>query len=35
VIEAPGYGIVGKSVTLRVAGEDLGVAGAARPGPPP
>jgi hypothetical protein len=26
VIEAPGYGIVGKSVTLRVAIEDLGVA---------
>ncbi len=25
VIEAPGYGIVGKSVTLRVAVEDLGV----------
>jgi hypothetical protein len=27
VIEAPGYGIVGKSVTLRVAVDDLGVAG--------
>ena len=26
VIEAPGYGIVGKTVTLRVAVEDLGVA---------
>ena len=26
VIEAPGYGIVGKSVTLRVAVEDLGLA---------
>ncbi len=26
VIEAPGYGIVGKSVTLRVAVDDLGVA---------
>ena len=25
VIEAPGYGIVGKTVTLRVAIEDLGV----------
>jgi len=43
VIEAPGYGIVGKSVTLRVAIEDLGVehpAGAAtltirRDGEPP
>ena len=27
VIEAPGYGIVGKSVTLRVAVDDLGVTG--------
>jgi hypothetical protein len=27
VIEAPGYGIVGKSVTLRVAIDDLGVSG--------
>jgi hypothetical protein len=27
VIEAPGYGIVGKSVTLRVAIDDLGVTG--------
>ena len=26
VIEAPGYGIVGKPVTLRVAVDDLGVA---------
>jgi uncharacterized membrane protein len=31
VIEAPGYGIVGKSVTLRVAVDDLGVTG--RTGP--
>jgi uncharacterized membrane protein len=31
VIEAPGYGIVGKSVTLRVAIDDLGVTG--RDGP--
>jgi hypothetical protein len=31
VIEAPGYGIVGKSVTLRVAVDDLGVSG--RTGP--
>ena len=31
VIEAPGYGIVGKSVTLRVAIDDLGVTG--RTGP--
>ena len=29
VIEAPGYGIVGKSVTLRVAIDDLGTSSAA------
>jgi len=29
IVEAPGYGIVGKSVTLRVAIEDLGVAAGA------
>jgi hypothetical protein len=31
VIEAPGYGIVGKSVTLRVAIDDLGVTGRSGP----
>ncbi|MDR3532856.1 MAG: hypothetical protein P4L90_20160 [Rhodopila sp.] len=31
VIEAPGYGIVGKSVTLRVAIDDLGVIGRSGP----
>ncbi len=31
VIEAPGYGIVGKSVTLRVAIDDLGVRGHSGP----
>jgi uncharacterized membrane protein len=31
VIEAPGYGIVGKSVTLRVAIDDLGVTGHSGP----
>ena len=31
VIEAPGYGIVGKSVTLRVAVDDLGVTGHSGP----
>jgi hypothetical protein len=31
VIEAPGYGIVGKSVTLRVAIDDLGITGRAEP----
>ena len=31
VIEAPGYGIVGKSVTLRVAVDDLGTSGHSGP----
>ncbi len=33
VVEAPGYGIVGHSVMLRVAVDDLGPPGAAPPGP--
>ena len=33
VIEAPGYGIVGRTLMLRVAVEDLGPPGAAPPGP--
>ncbi len=33
MIEAPGYGIVGKSVMLRVAVDDLGTAGTGRTGP--
>ncbi|MFL5252618.1 MAG: hypothetical protein ACJ8AI_06950 [Rhodopila sp.] len=33
VIEAPGYGIVGKSVTLRVAVDDLGVSSGSHSGP--
>ncbi len=33
VAEAPGYGIVGRFVTLRVAVDDLGPPGAAPPGP--
>ncbi len=33
VIEAPGYGIVGRTLMLRVAVEDLGPPGSAPPGP--
>ena len=33
VIEAPGYGIVGRTLMLRVAVEDLGPSGSAPPGP--